>query len=156
MPDNDVILIVEDREEDILLMQSAFEKADLKNPVQFVRTGEDAIAYLSGEGQFSNRSQYPIPVLVLLDLKLRGIDGFEVLSWIRQQHRFRTLPVVVLTASRHMDDVNRAYRLGANSFFVKDLGFQQTVVLSRLMLEHWLQKAPRPDTSRRPPKPPEG
>jgi CheY-like chemotaxis protein len=147
MPDTGLILIVEDREDDILLMQCAFERASIKNPVQFVRTGEDLIAYLSGEGQFSNRSEFPLPVLILLDLKLPGKDGFEVLSWIRQHRRFRTLPVVVLTASAQMDAVNRAYSLGANSFFVKDLDFQHTVTLSSLLQQYWLQAARMPEIS---------
>jgi CheY-like chemotaxis protein len=134
-------------------MQRAFRQTTLKNPIQFVRTGEDAIAYLSGEGQFSNRAEFPLPVLVLLDLKLPGKDGFDVLSWIRQQDGFRTLPVVVLTSSSQMRDVNRAYLLGANSFFVKDLDFQQTVLLSGLLRDYWLKKASKPDASRPPRKP---
>jgi CheY-like chemotaxis protein len=146
MPDNDVILIVEDCEDDILLMRCAFEKASIKNPVQFVRTGDDVIAYLTGEGQFSNRVQFPLPVLILLDLKLPGKDGFAVLSWIRQHYRFRTLPVVVLTGSAQMDAVNRAYRLGANSFFVKGLDFQHTVALTSLLQQYWLQTARMPET----------
>jgi CheY-like chemotaxis protein len=147
MLDTDLILIVEDSEDDILLMRCAFEKASIKNPVHFVRTGDDVIAYLSGEEQFSNRVKFPLPALILLDLKLPGKDGFEVLSWIRQHHRFRTLPVVVLTASAQMDAVNRAYRLGANSFFVKGLDFKQTVALSSLLKQYWLQTACMPEPS---------
>jgi CheY-like chemotaxis protein len=153
MPDTDLILIVEDREDDILLMQRAFKQAALKNPTQYVRTGEDAIAYLTGEGQFSNRTEFPLPVLILLDLKLPGKDGFDVLSWIRQQDGFRDLPVVVLTSSTHIRDVNRAYRLGANSFFVKDLDFQETLILSGLLRDYWLKKAAKPQAYRPPPKP---
>ena len=153
MPDTDLILIVEDREDDILLMQRAFQQAALKNPIQYVRTGEDAIAYLSGEGQFSNRTEFPLPVLILLDLKLPGKDGFDVLSWIRQQDGFRDLPVVVLTSSTQIRDVNRAYRLGANSFFVKDLDFQETLILSGLLRDYWLKKASKPQAHRPPPKP---
>jgi CheY-like chemotaxis protein len=150
MPEADLILIVEDREDDILLMQCAFEKASIKNPVQFVRTGEDLINYLSGEGQFSGRTRFPLPALVLLDLKLPDVNGFEVLSWIRQHHRFRTLPVIVLTSWAQRDFVNLAYRLGANSFFVKDTDFQKTVALCSHLQQYWLQTpqtAPVPETS---------
>ena len=120
--DTSVILVVEDREDDILLIRRAFDRASVTNPIQVVRDGEEAIAYLIGEGQYANRDEYPLPVLVLLDLKLPRKDGFEVLSWIRSQPGIRSLPVVVLTSSNQIRDVNRAYQLGANSFFVKEIG----------------------------------
>ena len=147
-----VILIVEDRGDDILLIQRAFQKATVTNPVQVVRTGEEALAYLSGEGSYSNRAEYPLPALVLLDLKLPGIDGFEVLTWIRSQPAMRGLPVVVLTSSSEMSDVNRAYKLGANSFFVKELDFQGTVDFSKLLQNYWLTKTMLPESSRERPK----
>src|SRR5689334_4773505 len=109
MPDTAVILIVEDREDDLLVMRRAFERASLTNPLQIVRDGEEAIAYLCGEGKFSNRAEYPLPSLVLLDLKLPKIDGFEVLHWLRSQPGIHTIPVIVLTSSGELRDVNRAY-----------------------------------------------
>src|SRR5205814_846191 len=98
-PETGVILIVEDRDDDILLMRKAFHKASMNNPIHVVRDGEEALAYLSGKNKYANRAEYPLPVLVLLDLKLPGMDGFEVLSWIRRQEGIRGLPVVVLTSS---------------------------------------------------------
>ena len=148
MPDISVILVVEDREDDILLIQKAFEKAGVQNPVYFVRNGDEALAYLSGEWKYANRAEYPLPVLVLLDLKLPGMDGFEVLAWIRRQEGLRALPVVVLTSSMALSDVNRAYQLGANSFFVKEIEFQNSVELSRLLQNYWLFKVRTPQTSR--------
>jgi CheY-like chemotaxis protein len=148
MPDTAVILIVEDLENDIVLMRKAFERASLSNPVQVVRDGEEAISYLNGDGKYANRAEYPLPALVLLDLKLPRMDGFEVLSWIRQQEGIRGLPVIVLTSSNQMRDVNRAYNLGANSFFVKEFDFQHAVHLSQLLREYWLQKALKPETAR--------
>ena len=148
MPDISVILVVEDREDDILLMRKAFQKASLTNPIHIVRDGEEAIAYLIGEGKYANRDEFPLPVLVLLDLKLPRRDGFEVLSWIRRQPGLRSLPVVVLTSSNEMRDVNRAYQLGANSFFVKELDFLGTVDLGKLLHTYWLKKSLTPQTSR--------
>src|SRR5437879_6114874 len=116
-----LILIAEDREDDIFVIRRAFEKAHLLNPLQVVRDGEEAIAYLKGEGKFANRGEYPLPELLLLDLKMPRIDGFEVLRWIRQQPGLNALRVVVLTSSEDIRDVNQAYRLGANSFLVKPL-----------------------------------
>ena len=151
MPDTSVILVVEDRADDVLLILRAFEKAAVKNPVQVVRTGEEALAYLKGEGKFSNRAEYPLPTLVLLDLKLPAMDGFEVLAWIRRQEGIRGLPIVVLTTSDQIRDVNRAYELGASSFFVKELDFQGTVDFSKVLQNYWLKRARTPETSR-PPK----
>jgi len=148
MSETAVILVVEDREDDILLICKAFEKTSLPNPVKIVPDGEEAIAYLSGEGKYSNRDEYPLPALVLLDLKLPRMDGFEVLTWIRKQEGIRGLPVVVLTSSSQLRDVNRAYELGANSFFVKEFDFQSSVELTKLLQRYWLQKALKPETSR--------
>ena len=151
MPETGVILLVEDREDDILLVRRAFAKASLQNPLHVVRTGEEAVAYLSGEGKYSNRAEYPLPRLVLLDLKMPGMDGFEVLTWIRRQPGIRALPVVVLTSSSELRDVNRAYQLGANSFFVKELDFQNAVNIADLLRRYWVQKTLTPETSRQTP-----
>ncbi len=148
MSDTAVILIVEDREDDVLLMRKSFEKAGLPNPIKSVRDGEEALAYLSGEGKYASRDEYPLPSLILLDLKLPRMDGFEVLTWIRKQQGIRGIPVVVLTSSSQLRDVNRAYELGANSFFVKELDFQNSVDLTRLLERYWLQKALKPESSR--------
>ena len=148
MSDTAVILIVEDREDDILLIRKAFAEASLTNPIQIARDGEEAIAYLMGEGKYANRAEYPLPILVLLDLKLPRVDGFEVLTWIRQQPGIRSLPVVVLTSSTEIRDVNRAYSLGANSFFVKELDFQDSIALGKLLKAYWLKKTLTPTTTR--------
>jgi CheY-like chemotaxis protein len=113
------ILLVEDDPNDVLLMQRAFEKARLANPLRIVRDGEEAIDYLAGEGIYSDREKYPIPLLVLLDLKMPKRSGFEVLAWLRSQEYLSSLPVVVLTSSEEVPDVAKAYRLGANSYLVK-------------------------------------
>jgi CheY-like chemotaxis protein len=153
VPETGVILLVEDREDDIVLVRKAFQKASLKNPLQVARSGEEAVAYLSGEGKYSNRAEYPLPVLVLLDLKMHGVDGFEVLTWVREQDGLRGLPVVVLTSSSDIRDVNRAYQLGANSFFVKEFDFQNAVGFADLLRRYWIEKSLKPETSRSPRKP---
>ena len=147
MPETGVILLVEDREDDILLIRKAFERAFLNNPLQIVRSGDEAVQYLRGEGKFANRAEYPLPALVLLDLKMPGMDGFEVLNWIRHSEGISTLPVIVLTSSSEIRDVNRAYQLGANSFFVKEFDFQQAVELSSL-IRRWILTARKPEVFR--------
>src|SRR5258705_12172576 len=113
-----VILLAEDREDDILLVQRAFAKGEIANPLFVVRDGDEAICYLSGIGKYGNRAEYPLPDLLLLDLKMPRTDGFEVLRWVRQQPGLSALRIVVLTSSENIRDVNQAYRLGANSFLV--------------------------------------
>ena len=150
MSDQALILLVEDRDDDILLIRKAFERTSTNNPLQVVRDGEEAISYLAGEGKFSNRAEYPLPWLILLDLKMPRVDGFEVLKWIRKQPGFSSLIVVVLTSSEQIRDVNRAYQLGANSFMVKPLDFQNIVEMSRVIQQYWLQHNQFPEVERQP------
>src|SRR5207245_7487111 len=128
-----VILLVEDREDDIILIRRAFTKGNVLNPLQVVRDGDEAIAYLSGQGRYSNRAEYPLPDLVLLDLKMPRVDGFEVIRWIREQPGLKALRFVVLTSSDEMRDVNLAYQLGANSFLVKPVKFADFVQTTRAL-----------------------
>src|SRR6516225_8524692 len=107
MSDQALFLLVEDDSGDALLIRRAFVQAKVLNPVQVVSSGEEAIAYLSGTGRYANRAEFPLPELVLLDLKMPGIDGFEVLRWIRAQPGIRGMRVVVLSGSDEMRDVNR-------------------------------------------------
>lgn len=113
------ILLVEDDDNDVLLLRRAMRAAGMANPVRVVASGDAALAYLEGAGEFADRALHPLPVLVLLDLKLPGRSGHEVLHWLRGQPGLRRLPVVVLTSSGEPDDVNRAFDLGANSYLVK-------------------------------------
>ena len=150
MSDQAVILLAEDREDDVLLIRKAFKKAFINNPLHVVRDGEEAIAYLKGEGKYFNRDEYPLPDLLLLDLKMPGIDGFGVLKWLRQQPGLSSTRVVVLTSSEDIHDVNIAYRLGANSFMVKPLDFENFMEMSRFLTSYWLQLSKTPETSRPP------
>ena len=153
MPDQPVILLAEDREDDILLVRRGFKQAFLNKPLQVVRDGEECIAYLSGIGKFANRDEYPLPDLLLLDLKMPRVDGFEVLQWLQQQPTIITLRVIVLTSSECISDVNRAYALGANSFLVKPGDFLNYIVMSKFISGFWLNMCKAPEISR-PPKVP--
>ncbi len=140
-----LILVVDDREDDILMLKRAFAKAKVLNPIQVTRNGEEAIAYLKGEGRFSNRTEFPLPDLLLLDLKMPGLDGFDVIRWIKSQPELKALRIVVLTSSDAIIDVNLAYQLGANSFLVKPVEFQKFVEVSQAINGYWLwlSKAPQ-------------
>jgi CheY-like chemotaxis protein len=143
-----LILLVEDREDDVVLLRRSFEKAAIANPLQVVKDGEDAIAYLSGTGRFSARKEFPLPELVLLDLKLPKLDGFEVLRWIRTQPALSGLRVVVLTSSNNLRDMNLAYALGANSFLVKPTDLKEYVELSNFLNDYWFVLSKAPQASR--------
>jgi len=125
------ILLVENNQDDILLILRAFQRAGANRRIQTVTSGMDAVAYLQGAPPYGDRGEQPLPVLVLLHIKMAGMDGFEVLKWIRQQWEFSDLCVVMLTSSDHISDANLAYHLGANSFLVKPLDFENASELAK-------------------------
>ena len=115
-----LVLLVEDDPADVRLIQRAFRKLQPNVPMSRLTNGDEAVAYLSGDGPYENRVAHPVPCVVLLDIKLPRRSGFEVLDWLRKQKSpLRRLPVVMLTSSKHSIDVNRAYDLGANSYLAK-------------------------------------
>lgn len=139
------LLLVEDDPNDVMLFRRAKDKSNLANPLQVVEDGEAAIAYLSGQGTYADRNRYPLPALVLLDLKLPRKSGLEVLAWLRQQPGLRRLPVVVLTSSRESLDVGRAYDLGANSYLVKPVAFDSLLEMVKALGLYWLIFNEKPD-----------
>jgi|SRR6516162_780703 CheY-like chemotaxis protein len=151
--DEAVILLVEDQANDYLLIRKAFDKGGIVNPLFVVTSGEEAVAYLSGEGKFRNRHEYPLPDLILLDLKMPGMDGFDVLKWVRSEPGLNTLVIVVLTSSEHVYDVNEAYKLGANSFLVKPADFENYIATCRVLKDFWLKLNKNPQAGRDKPKP---
>ena len=138
MNDKKTILLVDDSENDIFLMRAAFKKAGINGPIQEVHNGEEAIAYLKGEGPHSDRNKFPLPIVMLLDLNMPKKNGFDVLAWLRKQPGLRRLTVVVLTASMRVEDVERAFDLGANSFLVKPSAMEDLIAMIRC-LRDWLQ-----------------
>jgi CheY-like chemotaxis protein len=132
-----VILIAEDSPDDVFMFRRAFEQMAVLAPIQVVCNGEEAIAYLKGSGRFSNRQEYPLPDLFLLDLKMPRKSGFEVLDWLRKQRQLTPIRVVVLTTSEEIRDVNEAYKLGAASFLVKPLNFDEFRNTISAMYDYW-------------------
>lgn len=113
------ILLVEDEENDVFFMQHAFKEVGILNPLQVAQDGQEAMDYLGGNGGYADRERFPLPCLTLLDLKLPGVMGLDVLKWMREQPALKTLIVIVLTSSRLGPDIERAYQLGANAYLVK-------------------------------------
>ena len=149
MLNNQFILLVEDDDNDVTLIQCAFKKAGLNPVLKTVRNGAEAIEYLSGEGRYADREQFPMPFLLLLDLRMPGTDGFDVLRWVRAAPELKRLLVVVLTSSNLQSDVDRAYELGANSYLVKPVEFHEMVNLVRRFEAYWseINRIPTPSES---------
>ncbi len=150
MKEHTTILLAEDYDDDIALLQRAFERAQVRD-VQVVRNGDEAIEYLKGVGRYANRGAHPFPDLLLLDIKMPRRSGLEVLEWVRQQRSLKRLPVIVLTSSQNMKDVNEAHELGANSYLVKPTDFRELVGLIKAFSDYWLSACTLPGSSEAPP-----
>jgi CheY-like chemotaxis protein len=133
-----VVLIVEDDANDAFFATRAIDKARLHCTARFVEDGESAIAYLAGQGRYADREAFPMPALVLLDLKLPRLSGHEVLRWLRSQPVLRRVPVIVMTSSSHPDDVADALDAGANAYVVKPGGIEDFVGCMRSIGAFWL------------------
>ena len=136
---NETLLIVEDEENDVFFLKDALRKAGILNPIQVVDDGRRALDYLSGTGKFSDRKAYPLPAVVFLDLKLPQINGLAVLEWIREQPSLPSMVLVVLTASSLDEDIERAYRLGANSYVVKPSSREKLVSIVKDFGNWWFK-----------------
>ena len=136
-----VVLYVEDEETDRFLVQRAFVKEGLEPALRMVNHGQAAIDYLLGEGEYAERENYPLPGVVLLDLNLPEVHGFEVLKWIRGHPSLRELPVVIFTSSAREDDRDRARLLGANEFLQKPALPSLFQEVARKLNEQWLTQS---------------
>jgi CheY-like chemotaxis protein len=132
------ILMADDEANDVYLLQRAFRDAKITNPLLAVQDGQEVIDYLKGAGKFSGRAQYPLPSVLILDLKMPRKSGMDVLAWIRNTDGFRCLPTIVFSSSAHPSDVEKAYTLGANAFVVKPTGIEQRAEFARMVKGFWL------------------
>jgi len=139
------ILHIDDDPNDSELFKAAARRANVEFVVEHVTDGEQAMAYLTGRDIYANRRRYPLPGLVLLDLKMPRATGFDVLRWIRQHPEVGSVPVVVFSGSELQDDIRQAYAGGADSYLVKPIGFGALVELVKNINKSWLSgRLPRP------------
>jgi len=131
------ILLVEDNRMDVELAQDAFEQAHVENVVEVARTGREAIDRLLGRPLDADGRRSPLPDLILLDLKLPGNDGIDVLRRVKETPSLRRIPVVILTSSREEGDRANAYDAGANSYLVKPVSVREFATLVRCLLDYW-------------------
>src|SRR5688572_30461536 len=137
--DNDfTILLAEDNETDVLLVRRALQGAGIHSRLEAVVDGEEAITYLRGENQYADRQRYPIPNLLLLDIKMPRKNGLEVLQWLRtSEPPLNRLPVIIMSSSSLQADIDRAYDLGVNAYLMKPAAFGELVGTMRKTAEFW-------------------
>jgi CheY-like chemotaxis protein len=134
---NRAILLVDDDENDILIMTMALRKVGLTCAICVARDGREAQEYLSGTGKFADRSAYPFPYLILMDLKLPRVMGLEVLKWLRDKPEFDSTIVLVLSSSPMPDDIQRVYHLHGNAYLVKPSGLDKLLALAQAIHDFW-------------------
>jgi CheY-like chemotaxis protein len=138
------ILIVEDDAGDAFFLEKAFERILANCAISHVCDGEDAKAYLQGTGKYADRREHPLPSVILLDLRMPKMDGFEFLAWLRSDPNLKIIPTVVYSSSDNPADVRKAYELGANSFLHKRLSMNGVQETMRSFARYWLEDCGRP------------
>jgi CheY-like chemotaxis protein len=138
MNENQTILFADDNEDDLMLMRFAYRKAGINPTLHEVHDGREAVAYLKGEGIYADRAKFALPSVMLLDLEMPKLNGFEVLEWVRTQPHIRRISILILTSSMRIEDVERAFDLGANSFLVKPGTLNELTAMFQC-LHDWLQ-----------------
>jgi CheY-like chemotaxis protein len=140
------VLVVEDNDDDVTLIRRAFERTGAAKRVEVARDGAAALKYLAGKYPYDDRERYPLPGLILLDLKMPRMDGFGVLEIVKRDPRTRPIPVVVLTSSSDAADIKRSYELGANSYLVKPVAFGRLEAVVAEIGNYWLALNTSPAT----------
>lgn len=141
------ILLVEDNKMDIALTLDAFREAHLGNIIQVAHNGEEALKYMFAEGKYSDRKTYPLPHIILLDLKMPGIGGFEVLKIIKTTPEIKRIPIIILTSSKEEGDRAMSYDQGANSYLVKPISFDGFLDVVRKITDYWITLNIKPPLS---------
>ena len=132
------VLAAEDEESDAMILRMAFERAGVTNPLVVVRDGQEAVDYLSGAGDYSDRHRFPLPGLILLDLKMPRMSGLDVLLWLAARPEFKGLPAIVFSSSPDQSDIRRAKEAGALEYFVKPHSLRELVTILQTLHSRWL------------------
>ena len=147
---NPIVMLVDDCEDDRLLIQRAFEKVGFAKAVHSLADGAEAIEYMMGEGDYSDRNKFPYPTFIITDLKMPRQDGFAVLDFLKQNPEWAVIPTIVLSGSTDLDDIRTAYMLGASSYHVKPGNHSELMQLVSVLAAYWLAcEVPAVDASGR-------
>jgi CheY-like chemotaxis protein len=133
------MLHIDDNEDDRFLFKRAWQHAGIHLSLVSLASGEACIDYLAGNGEYADRSMYPLPCILFLDLKMNGTSGFDVLEWVRKQPFLQHLVIILYSSSNHSSDVQRGMELGANAFVTKPVGNQRWVELLESVKNFWLR-----------------
>ena len=139
LPEGRLVILVEDNPDDRFLFERAWRGAGIPNPLRMLENGQKILDYLFGTGEYADRERHPLPALLLLDIKMPGLSGLEVLGRLRGEETLRSLPVAIMTASTSLDDIAEAYRLGANAFFIKPSSVQELIELLTAVKGCWFR-----------------
>jgi CheY-like chemotaxis protein len=144
------IMIVDDDLNDLTLIERAFRAIGVKDPIHTINGGVEAIAYMMGEGKFADRTVYSYPTFITTDLKMPGADGFAVLEHLKNNPEWAVIPTVVLTSSCDLDDIKKAYMLGASSYHIKPQNPVDLRVQLKVLHDYWMTcEVPQVDSSGR-------
>ena len=139
-------MLVEDDENDVILVKHTFKKAQINNPLQIVTDGAEAVEYLKGKGKYEDRERWPLPELIVMDIKMPRLSGFEVLEWVKGNGGpLRRIPIVIVSGSDNPDDINRAYELGANAYMVKPMDSRGVEHLFQSITHYWGLECAKPE-----------
>jgi two-component system response regulator len=141
------ILFVEDSEDDYEAAVRAFNKVNLHNPVNWCRSGSEALDFLAQRGDYADPEKAPRPGLILLDLNMPGLDGRKTLQMIKQDAKLRDIPVIILTTSADQRDIEHCYQIGANTYIQKPVSFDGLIDAIKRLKEYWFEVAILPRKS---------
>jgi len=131
------VLVAEDEESDFLLLERALKRSDERLKIYRVRDGVEGMEYIKGEGEFADRVRFPLPQMLIVDLKMPRMTGMEFLAWLRSEPSRRVIPTLMMSSSEQAADVRQAYELGANTYFLKPSDFRSLVELCKQIAAYW-------------------
>ena len=138
------ILIVDDDENDIFFVKRAFTEINVHCMFHMLKNGQECVDYLQGIGEYANREKFPMPMMILMDLKMPIMDGFQVLAWLRGRPGIKVIPTIVFSSSDLPNDITRAYELGANSFMTKSVTYDGLLLKLQTLSQYWLEHCKHP------------
>jgi CheY-like chemotaxis protein len=143
--DRPTLLVVEDNDDDIFFIERIFRQLEARCDLKFVHDGLEALEYLAGKGNYADRSKFPLPTIILMDLKMPRMNGFEVLEWMQKQPEIKLIPTIVVTSSTLQEDVTRAYRLGANAVMNKPVDKDSLLQMLKTFHIYWTDYVEMPE-----------